>query len=193
MPAQLLVVRGRVQGVGYRDAAVQAAFDARRDGLGAQSQRRHASRRCVQGDAAAVERFVEWCRRGPPLARVTEGRMPTRRRSGARRASRRADFGHGGPTASAAAFDAEDILPRRVRAPLRSTAARARARCPSSRGRRAAARTIDAELSDQRRGLRANARSTRERAAGPLAVEQRGQRHERERQRHERRRSRTAS
>jgi acylphosphatase len=68
--AQRLVIRGRVQGVGYRDAAVQAAFEHgvvgwvrnRRDG----SVEIH-----VQGNAAAIERFVVWSRRGPPLARVT--------------------------------------------------------------------------------------------------------------------------
>jgi acylphosphatase len=26
----------------------------------------------VQGESAAVERFVAWCHRGPPLARVAE-------------------------------------------------------------------------------------------------------------------------
>ena len=69
--AQRMVIRGRVQGVGFRDAAVQAAFELgvhgwvrnRRDG-GVEAH--------VQGDPATVERFAVWCRRGPPLARVTE-------------------------------------------------------------------------------------------------------------------------
>jgi acylphosphatase len=64
-----LAIRGRVQGVGYRDATVQAAFlcDVQgwvrncEDG----SVEAHA-----QGELAAIERFVAWCRRGPPLARV---------------------------------------------------------------------------------------------------------------------------
>ncbi|MET0202863.1 MAG: acylphosphatase [Casimicrobiaceae bacterium] len=67
--AMHLVVHGRVQGVGYRDAAVQAAFTMdirgwvrnRRDG----TVEAHA-----QGAPDAVGRFVEWCRQGPPLARV---------------------------------------------------------------------------------------------------------------------------
>ncbi len=69
--ARRLEIRGRVQGVGYRDATVQAAFEHgvvgwvrnRRDG----TVEVH-----VQGNLAAIERFAAWCRRGPPLARVTE-------------------------------------------------------------------------------------------------------------------------
>ena len=68
--ARHLVVRGRVQGVGYRDAAVQAAFT-----LGVTGWVRNRSDATVeahvQGEAEAVDRFVEWCRRGPPLARVS--------------------------------------------------------------------------------------------------------------------------
>ena len=69
--AQRLVIVGRVQGVGYRDAAVQAAFAVgvlgwvrnRRDGY---------VEALAQGEPEAVERFVTWCRRGPPSARVVE-------------------------------------------------------------------------------------------------------------------------
>jgi len=70
LAAKHVVVHGRVQGVGYRDAAVQAAFTL---GIGGWVRNRgdgtveaHA-----QGPAQAVERFVEWCRKGPPLARVS--------------------------------------------------------------------------------------------------------------------------
>jgi acylphosphatase len=68
--ARHLVVRGRVQGVGYRDAAVQAAFTlgvagwVRNRGDGTVEAH-------VQGEPESVDRFVEWCRRGPPLARVS--------------------------------------------------------------------------------------------------------------------------
>jgi len=69
--AKHLAVRGRVQGVGYRDAAVQAACELGVSGwvrnLADGSVEAH-----VQGESAAVERFVTWCRRGPPLARVVE-------------------------------------------------------------------------------------------------------------------------
>ena len=69
--AKRLVIRGRVQGVGYRGAAVQAAFALgvigwvrnRRDGY---------VEALAQGEPETIERFVAWCRRGPPLALVVE-------------------------------------------------------------------------------------------------------------------------
>jgi acylphosphatase len=68
--ARHIVVRGRVQGVGYRDAAVQTAFT-----LGVTGWVRNRAdgtvEARVQGEAGAVDRFVEWSRRGPPLARVS--------------------------------------------------------------------------------------------------------------------------
>jgi acylphosphatase len=69
--AQRFLIRGRVQGVGFRDAAVQAAFECGvqgwvRNRLDGQVEV-HA-----QGDVSAVERFADWCRRGPPLARVAD-------------------------------------------------------------------------------------------------------------------------
>ena len=69
--AQRLVIRGRVQGVGYRDAAVQAAFEF---GVCGWVRNRPAGsvEALVQGEPEAVERFVAWCRRGPPLARVAD-------------------------------------------------------------------------------------------------------------------------
>jgi acylphosphatase len=67
--ARHLVVHGRVQGVGYRDAAVQAAFT-----LGIKGWVRNRSDGTVeahaQGAPDAVDRYVAWCRQGPPLARV---------------------------------------------------------------------------------------------------------------------------
>jgi acylphosphatase len=71
MIARFVVVRGRVQGVGYRDAAVQAAFTIGVHGW-VRNRRDGTVEAFVQGDPAAVDRFVEWCRRGPPLARVSE-------------------------------------------------------------------------------------------------------------------------
>ena len=68
--ARHLVIRGRVQGVGYRDATVQAAFTMRVAGWvrnrGDGTVEAH-----VQGEPAAVDRFVAWCAQGPPLARVS--------------------------------------------------------------------------------------------------------------------------
>lgn len=65
-----VVVEGRVQGVGFRHAAVQAAITLGVTGW-VRNRRDGSVEAFVQGDAAAVERFVEWCRRGPPPARVT--------------------------------------------------------------------------------------------------------------------------
>lgn len=69
--ARRLVIRGRVQGVGYRDAAVQAAFELGVSGW-VRNRAEGTVEAFVQGDPEAVERYVAWCRRGPPLARVTE-------------------------------------------------------------------------------------------------------------------------
>ena len=66
-----LVIRGRVQGVGFRDAAVQAAFELGVSGWVRNRREGHVEAQ-VQGEPAAVERFAVWCRRGPPLARVAE-------------------------------------------------------------------------------------------------------------------------
>ena len=67
--AKHIVVHGRVQGVGYRDAAVQAAF-----ALNIKGWVRNRSDGTVeahaQGPPDAVDRYVEWCTQGPPLARV---------------------------------------------------------------------------------------------------------------------------
>jgi acylphosphatase len=70
MIAWRVTIRGRVQGVGYRDAMVDAAnlfgicgwVRNRGDGT---------VEALIQGDAAAVEKLLSWCRRGPPAARVT--------------------------------------------------------------------------------------------------------------------------
>jgi acylphosphatase len=71
MLARRVTIRGRVQGVGYRDAMVDAAEAfgvcgwVRNRGDGAVEA-------LLQGEDAAVERLLAWCRRGPPAARVTE-------------------------------------------------------------------------------------------------------------------------
>ena len=69
--ARRLVVRGRVHGVGYRDAAVQAAFVHQVAGW-VRNRSDGTVEVFVQGAPEAVERYLEWARRGPPLARVTE-------------------------------------------------------------------------------------------------------------------------
>jgi acylphosphatase len=63
------VVRGRVQGVGYRAAT---AHEARRLGLAGwvENQPDGAVALEAAGPADRVAALVAWCGRGPPLARV---------------------------------------------------------------------------------------------------------------------------
>lgn len=65
-----IVVRGRVQGVGFRYAAVT---EARRLGLAgwARNAPDGSVEILAQGDPAAVRQLIAWCAQGPPLARVT--------------------------------------------------------------------------------------------------------------------------
>ena len=63
-------MHGRVQGVGYRDAMCDAVRDARVQGW-VRNRRDGTVEALVQGEPAAVEALVAWCRRGPPAARVT--------------------------------------------------------------------------------------------------------------------------
>lgn len=71
MIARQVVVRGRVQGVGFRYATLEVAQAAGATGW-VRNRRDGAVEAFVQGDAAAVESVVAWCRRGPPAARVTD-------------------------------------------------------------------------------------------------------------------------
>ena len=65
-----ITVRGRVQGVGYRYSAVT---QARRLGLAgwARNQPDGSVEMVAEGEPAAVERLIDWCRQGPSAARVT--------------------------------------------------------------------------------------------------------------------------
>ena len=69
MVARRIVVRGRVQGVGYRYAMAIAA-----DVHGITGWVRNVAdgsvEAFVQGDGRAVEALIAWCRRGPPHAQV---------------------------------------------------------------------------------------------------------------------------
>ena len=71
MIARRVVVRGRVQGVGFRYAALEVAEAAGVTGW-VRNCRDGTVEALVQGDATSVEAVVAWCRRGPPAARVTD-------------------------------------------------------------------------------------------------------------------------
>lgn len=70
MVRRRLVVRGAVQGVGYRWACAEEAHR-----LGVRGWVRNRPDRtveiAVEGDAVAVDRLVAWARHGPAHARVT--------------------------------------------------------------------------------------------------------------------------
>ena len=69
MIAWRLIIRGCVQGVGYRYAMVDAA-----QALGVagwvRNRRDGTVEAFVQGDPAPVDAILAWCRHGPPSARV---------------------------------------------------------------------------------------------------------------------------
>ena len=66
-----VVVTGRVQGVWFRDSC---RTEARDNGLAGFIRNRGdgAVEAEFEGPPAAVERMVEWCRHGPPRARVDD-------------------------------------------------------------------------------------------------------------------------
>jgi len=68
--ARRLSIAGRVQGVGFREAMVDAARAAGVDGW-VRNRRDGSVEALVQGPPLAVRQVVEWCRHGPRLARVT--------------------------------------------------------------------------------------------------------------------------
>lgn len=65
-----ILVDGRVQGVGYRHGVL---LEATRLGLSGWVRNLSDGRveAEVDGDRAVLEQLLEWCRRGPALARVT--------------------------------------------------------------------------------------------------------------------------
>jgi acylphosphatase len=69
MIARRIVVHGRVQGVGFRYATVEAAERCGVTGW-VRNRRDGTVEALLQGEPAAVDAMMAWCRRGPPAARV---------------------------------------------------------------------------------------------------------------------------
>ena len=90
MATKRLFIAGRVQGVGYRAWMIHQAERLGVSGW-VRNRRDGTLEALVDGDTASVEELLRLCRRGPPLAEVTEiveelaepypepgfGRMPT--------------------------------------------------------------------------------------------------------------------
>jgi len=69
--AKHLIIRGRVQGVGYRASMVDEA--TRRSVTGwVRNRRDGAVEAVVDGDPTAVAAIIDWAKAGPPGARVTD-------------------------------------------------------------------------------------------------------------------------
>jgi acylphosphatase len=66
-----LVISGRVQGVGYRDWAIDTGLRLGLTGW-VRNRRDGAVEALIVGEEDAVGRMIEACRRGPPAARVDE-------------------------------------------------------------------------------------------------------------------------
>jgi acylphosphatase len=66
-----LLIKGRVQGVGYRDWAMDEARALGLDGW-VRNLRNGDVEALVSGPEAEVDHMIEACRRGPALARVSD-------------------------------------------------------------------------------------------------------------------------
>lgn len=69
-----LTISGKVQGVFYRASAKEEADRLRLQGW-VRNTATGAVEALVQGPAEAVNRFIAWCRQGPPRAKVREVRV----------------------------------------------------------------------------------------------------------------------
>lgn len=72
--ARRVLVDGRVQGVGYRQACADAARRHRLSGW-VRNRRDGRVEALFEGPPESVDRMIDWCRSGPLMARVTEVRV----------------------------------------------------------------------------------------------------------------------
>ncbi len=66
-----IIVRGRVQGVFFRATTQEAANRAGVRGW-VQNSADGAVEIVAEGDEAQIAEFTSWCRKGPPLAEITD-------------------------------------------------------------------------------------------------------------------------
>ena len=71
MTARRVIIAGRVQGVGYREWMRRHAESLGLSGW-VRNLQNGAVEALIDGEEAAVEELLRRCRRGPPLASVTE-------------------------------------------------------------------------------------------------------------------------
>ncbi len=71
-----LSVHGRVQGVGFRYSALNAALKLGVSGWVRNEYNGTVTALC-EGDASSVDAFARWCRKGPPSAHVTDVEIKT--------------------------------------------------------------------------------------------------------------------
>ena len=64
-----IIVEGRVQGVSFRAGTVEAAMAHGVSGW-VRNNPDGAVEAVLEGEEAKVKRLIEWCRKGPPMARV---------------------------------------------------------------------------------------------------------------------------
>ena len=64
-----LVIRGRVQGVSYRASAAEAAQALKLNGW-VRNLRGGEVELTAEGERKILDQLIDWCRRGPPAARV---------------------------------------------------------------------------------------------------------------------------
>jgi len=66
-----ITIKGRVQGVSFRASTVETALAL---GVGGwvRNNPDGSVEAVLEGEETAVKRLVEWCRKGPPMARVEQ-------------------------------------------------------------------------------------------------------------------------